>query len=476
MFNQGSLAPKISYKHFFNINLNRLLLILKFVFMSSILIKSVTIVNEGQIFIGDVFIKDGLIEQIASSLNLYADRLINAEGLHLFPGCIDDQVHFREPGLTHKADIFTESRAAVAGGITTFMEMPNTVPNTLTQELLADKYEIAAKTSAANYSFYMGAGNDNLEEVLKTNPRHVCGVKVFMGSSTGNMLVDNEKTLDGIFSRVPILIATHCEDEATIRANALKFEKLYGDNLTPEMHPQIRSAEACFISSSLAVSLAKKYNTRLHILHISTAIETDLFDNSIPLDQKRITAEACIHHLWFSDADYVKKGNWIKWNPAIKSAADRDAIFKAVLDDRIDVIATDHAPHTIEEKSRTYAKAPSGGPLVQHALPAMLEFYKQGKISLEKIVEKMAHNPAICFRVENRGFIREGYWADLVLVDLNKPATVSSENILSKCGWSPFEGQTFGASVVSTIVSGNLVYDNGRIRDGIIGKRLLFNR
>lgn len=444
--------------------------------MYSILIKSATIVNEGQLFIGDVFIKDSLIVQIASSLNLPADKVIYAEGLHLLPGCIDDQVHFREPGLTHKANIFSESRAAVAGGITSFMEMPNTVPNTLTQELLEDKYEIAAKTSAANYSFFMGAGNDNLEEVLKTNARNVCGVKVFMGSSTGNMLVDNEKTLEGIFSRVPLLIATHCEDEATIRANTLKFKEFYGENLTPEMHPKIRSAEACFISSSFAVRMAKKYNTRLHILHISTAIETSLFDNTIPLDQKRITAEACIHHLWFSDADYAKKGNWIKWNPAIKSAADRDAIFKAVLDDHIDVIATDHAPHTIEEKSQKYSKAPSGGPLVQHALPAMLEFHKQGKISLEKIAEKMAHSPAICFQVKNRGFIREGYWADLVLVDLNKPSTVSRDNVLSKCGWSPFEGQTFSASVVHTIVSGNLIYENGRIQDGVFGQRLLFNR
>ena len=444
--------------------------------MSSIIIKSATIVNEGRTFIGDVFIKNGLIEQIGSSLNMAADKVINAEGLHLFPGCIDDQVHFREPGLTHKADIFTESRAAIAGGITSFMEMPNTVPNTLTQELLEDKYQIAGRTSAANYSFFMGAGNDNLEQVLKTDPKNVCGIKVFMGSSTGNMLVDNEKTLDGIFSRTSMLVATHCEDEATIRANAERFNLQYGDDLTSEMHPLIRNAEACFISSSLAVGLAKKYNTRLHILHISTAIETSLFDNSIPLEKKRITSEACIHHLWFSDADYAKKGNWIKWNPAIKTAADRDEIFKAVLDDRIDVIATDHAPHTIEEKSQPYSKAPSGGPLVQHALIAMLEFYKQGKISLEKIVEKMAHSPAICFQIENRGFIREGYWADLVLVDLNKRSTVNRVNVLSKCGWSPFEGQTFASSVVSTIVSGNLVYENGKITDGVFGKRLVFNR
>ena len=444
--------------------------------MSTILIKSASIVNEGQIFIGDVFIKDGFIEQIGSGLNMYADKEINAEGLHLLPGCIDDQVHFREPGLTHKADIFTESRAAVAGGITSFMEMPNTVPNTLTQELLEDKFNIASRSSIANYSFFMGAGNDNLEEVLKTNPRNVCGIKVFMGSSTGNMLVDNEKTLEGIFSKAPTLVATHCEDEATIRANAERFNTIYGDQLTPDMHPLIRNAESCYISSSFAVGLAKKFNTRLHVLHISTAIETSLFDNSIPLSQKRITSEACIHHLWFSDADYASKGNWIKWNPAIKTAADRDEIFKAVLDNRIDVIATDHAPHTIDEKSQPFSKAPSGGPLVQHALPAMLEFYRQGKISLEKVVEKIAHSPAICFQIENRGFIREGYWADLVLVDLNKPLTVSRSNVLSKCGWSPFEGQTFSSSVVSTIVSGKLVYEQGVIKDGIVGKRLSFNR
>ena len=444
--------------------------------MSSIIIKSATIVNEGRTFIGDVFVKNGLIEQIGSSLNISADKEINAEGLHLFPGCIDDQVHFREPGLTHKANIYTESRAALAGGITSFMEMPNTIPNALTQELLEDKYQIASQTSAGNYSFFMGAGNENLDEVLKTDPKNVCGIKVFMGSSTGDMLVDNEKTLEGIFSKTPMLVATHCEDEATIRANSAQFKIQYGENLTPEMHPLIRNAEACYISSSLAVGLAKKFNTRLHILHISPAIETFLFDNSIPLDKKRITSEACIHHLWFSDADYAKKGNWIKWNPAIKTAADRDEIFKAVFDDRIDVIATDHAPHTIEEKLLPYSKAPSGGPLVQHALIAMIEFYKQGKITLEKIIEKMAHNPAICFQIEKRGFIREGYWADLVLVDLNKKITVSKSNLLYKCGWSPFEGQTFGSVVVSTIVSGNLVYENGKLLDGIFGKRMVFNR
>ena len=444
--------------------------------MASILIKSATIVNEGKLFVGDLLIKDKKIEKIASTINVFADTVINAEGLHLFPGCIDDQVHFREPGMTHKADIFTESRAAVAGGITSFMEMPNTIPNTLTQELLADKYEIASKTSAANYSFFMGAGNDNLEEVLKTDPRTVCGIKVFMGSSTGNMLVDNEKTLEGIFSKAPILVAVHCEDESTIRANAENFKALYGDKLTPEMHPLIRSADACYKSSSFAVQLAKKYNTRLHILHISTARETHLFDNTIPLSEKRITSEACIHHLWFSDKDYVKKGNWIKWNPAIKSGEDRHEILNAVLDDRIDIIATDHAPHTIEEKSQPYITAPAGGPLVQHALIAMLQLFEQGKISLEKIAEKMAHSPAICFQVENRGFIREGYWADVVLVDLAKPTEVNRQNILAKCGWSPFEGLIFSSSIHTTIVSGRIAYQNGRVVEGGVGERLLFER
>ncbi|HEY1025695.1 MAG TPA: dihydroorotase, partial [Sphingobacteriaceae bacterium] len=387
--------------------------------MSSILIKSATIVNEGRQFTGDLFIKDGVIDHVNTSISRPADREINAEGLFLLPGCIDDQVHFREPGLTHKADIFTESRAAVAGGITSFMEMPNTVPNTLTQELLDEKYRIAAKTSLANYSFYMGAGNDNLEEVLKTDPRNVCGIKVFMGSSTGNMLVDNEKTLEGIFGKAPMLIATHCEDEGIIQHNLMQYKHQYGEEITPEMHPLIRSTEACYTSSSVAIELARKYNSRLHILHISTAEETELFNNRIPLIEKRITAEACIHHLWFSKEDYAEKGNWIKWNPAVKASSDREAILKAVLNDHIDVIATDHAPHTIEEKMKPYLQAPSGGPLVQDALPAMLQLYHQGKVTLEKIVEKMAHNPAICFQVEKRGFIREGFYADLVLVDLN---------------------------------------------------------
>jgi len=442
----------------------------------SVLIKSATIVNEGRQFIADVFIKDGLIEQIGTELNKKADQEIRAEGKYLLPGCIDDQVHFREPGLTHKADIHSESRAAVAGGITSFMEMPNTVPNTLTQELLEQKYQIAAKQSLANYSFFMGASNDNLSEVLKTDPKIVCGIKVFMGSSTGNMLVDNEKTLEGIFANTPMLIATHCEDEAIIRDNIEKFRLRYGENITIEMHPLIRSAESCYKSSSFAVSLAKKYNSRLHILHISTAIETKLFDNTIPLEEKKITAEACIHHLWFSDEDYKQKGNRIKWNPAIKTTTDRESILKAVLDGRIDIIATDHAPHTIEEKSKPYLEAPSGGPLVQHALPALLEMYHRGKISLEQIVEKTAHNPAICFRIQNRGFIREGYWADLVLVDLNDAWVVKKENILYKCGWSPFEGQTFRSKITHTFVSGQLVWENGNLRETAPGKRLLFTR
>ncbi len=444
--------------------------------MSSILIKSATIINEGRSFEGDVLIRDGFMEKIGGDISADTRTVINAHGLHLFPGCIDDQVHFREPGLTHKADIRSESRAAVAGGITSFMEMPNTVPNTLTRELLEDKYRIASNSSAANYSFFMGAANDNLDEVLRTDPRQVCGIKVFMGSSTGNMLVDNTATLEGIFSQAPTLVAVHCEDESTIRANMEQFRNIYGEDLKPEMHPQIRSAEACYRSSSHAVELAKRHNTRLHILHISTGIETHLFDNTIPLAQKRITAEACVHHLWFYDADYAHKGNWIKWNPAIKSGEDRDAILQAVLDDRIDVIATDHAPHTIEEKSQPYSKAPSGGPLVQHALVAMLDLYHTGKISLEKIVQKMAHDPATCFQVEKRGFIREGYYADLVLADLAKPFTVTRENILSKCGWSPFESHTFGSSVVTTIVSGNIVYRDGKIVEGTGGMRLVFDR
>jgi dihydroorotase len=444
--------------------------------MPSILIKSATVVNENQQFIADILIKDGLIKRIDKQLNVVADQIINAEGLYLFPGAIDDQVHFREPGLTHKADIYSESRAAVAGGITSFMEMPNTVPNTLTQELLADKYAIAANKSLANYSFFMGASNNNLDEVLRTDIKNVCGIKVFMGSSTGNMLVDDPGTLENLFAQSPMLIATHCEDEATIKSNLSHYKELLGENIPVRLHPKIRSEEACYLSSSMAVDLAKKHNTRLHILHISTEKETYLFDNTTPLKDKRITAEACVHHLWFSDKDYETKGNLIKWNPAVKKESDRDGILKAVLNGRIDVIATDHAPHTIEEKALPYLQAPSGGPLVQHALPAMLELYHQGKITLEQIAEKMAHNVAICFEIEKRGFIREGYFADLVLVDLNKPWQVNTDNILYKCKWSPFEGTTFQSSIIHTIVSGNLAWSNGAFTTDIAGKRLSFLR
>ncbi|OWK71122.1 dihydroorotase [Pedobacter sp. AJM] len=444
--------------------------------MNAYLIKAATIVNEGQKIVADVLIKDGLIEKIGQNLSAPEAQEINAEGQYLLPGMIDDQVHFREPGLTHKADIFTESMAAVAGGITSFMEMPNTVPNTLTQELLADKYAIAAETSLANYSFYMGASNDNIDEVLKTDPKNVCGIKVFMGSSTGNMLVDNEKTLENIFSKAPILVATHCEDEATIRHNLAAFKAKYGDDLTIDMHPLIRSAEACYTSSSLAVELAKRYQTRLHILHISTAKEIALFDHTTPLKDKKITAEACIHHLWFNDKDYASKGNFIKWNPAVKTEDDQKGVLQGVLNDYIDVIATDHAPHTLEEKNQPYAQAPSGGPLVQHALPALLEMHLQGKISLEKIAEKTAHNLAICFDIEKRGFIREGYWADLVLVDLKDSWKVTKLNNFYKCGWSPFDGDTFQASITHTFVSGNLAYQNGKFTTDQIGKRLTFAR
>jgi dihydroorotase len=442
----------------------------------SILIKNATLVNEGTQVKADVYLKDGLIHAIGNYLSIEADSVIDATGKYLLPGIIDDQVHFREPGLTHKGTIFSESRAAVAGGITSFMEMPNTVPNVFTQELLEDKYQIAERTSLANFSFFMGASNDNIAEVLKTNPHTVCGIKVFMGSSTGNMLVDNAETLEKIFSSSNMLIATHCEDESTIRNNTEIFNAKYGENIPVACHPLIRSAEACYTSSSLAVSLAKKHGSRLHVLHISTEKELSLFENKIPLKDKKITAEACIHHLWFSDADYQKKGMLIKWNPAIKTDTDRKAILAAVLDGRIDVIATDHAPHTLEEKNNTYLKAPSGAPLVQHSLVTMLELFHMKKITLEKIVEKMCHNVAILFQIEKRGFIREGYWADLVLVDLNKPWTVNTSNILYQCGWSPMEGQTFTASISHTFVNGHLAYENGILNDETRGKRLLFNR
>jgi dihydroorotase len=445
--------------------------------MKSTLIHNAYLVNEGRIFKGWILIADGLIAGISEEGTGQlpnAEVRIDAGGKYLLPGLIDDQVHFREPGLTHKGDIHSESRAAVAGGITSYMEMPNTVPNTLTQKLLEEKYELAASNSFANYSFFMGASNDNLDEVLLTNPRNVCGIKIFMGSSTGDMLVDNHSTLESIFSSCKMLIATHCEDETTIRNNTIIFREKYGDNIPVDCHPLIRSAEACYKSSSFAVALAKKHNTRLHILHISTAIETNLFDNSLPLRKKRITAEACIHHLWFSDADYAAKGNLIKWNPAVKTKADRDAILKAVLDNHIDIIATDHAPHTLQEKSGAYMKAPSGGPLVQHALPAMLELHKQGKISIEKIVEKMCHAVSDCFRIEKRGYLRVGYHADLVLVDMDSSWTVDKSNIYYKCGWSPFEGTTFSTRVTHTFVNGALVFQQGRFDEQARGKRLSF--
>ena len=442
------------------------------------LIKNATIVNEGNVFLGDVLIENEIIKTISSTSITPppSSIIIDAKGKYLVPGVIDDQVHFREPGLTHKGTIYTEARAAVAGGITSFMDMPNTVPNTLTQALLEQKYLIASKTSLANYSFYMGASNNNIDEVLKTNPKNVCGVKIFMGSSTGNMLVDNHTTLSTIFSQCNLLIATHCEDEATIRGNTEKFKAKYSENIPIECHPLIRSEEACFKSSFLAIELAKKYNTRLHILHVSTAKELSLFDHTTPLKEKRITAEACIHHLWFSDEDYKTKGNFIKWNPAIKTKNDQDAILNGVLENKIDVICTDHAPHTLEEKNQSYLKAPSGGPLIQHSLVAMLEFVHRKKITIEKVVEKMSHALADCFQIEKRGYIREGYFADLVLVDLDSPWTVDQKNILSKCKWSPFEGITFQSKITHTFVNGYLVFHDGKLDESKKGKRLLFER
>ena len=445
--------------------------------MASILIVNGTLINEGKIFESDIFIKDGLIDQIGKDLShLSADEVIDASGKHVIPGLIDDQVHFREPGLTHKAEIYTESRAAVAGGITSFMEMPNTVPNTLTQELLQDKYDIASQRSVANYSFFMGASNDNLEEVLKTDPSNVCGIKIFMGSSTGNMLVDRQTTLEGIFKNAPTLIATHCESEEVIRANTAKAKEQYGEDVPIGQHPYIRSEEACYQSSSFAVNLAKSTGARLHILHISTEKELALFDHNSLLKDKKITSEACIHHLWFEEADYVEKGTLIKWNPAVKKASDRDAILNAVINNGIDVIATDHAPHTLQEKQNSYFGAPSGGPLVQHALPALLDLHHSGKISLEKIVEKTSHAVAELFEIDRRGYLREGYHADIAIVDLNSSWEVNRDNILSKCGWSPFEGHNFKSSVVHTLVNGNLVYSDNQVIEGNTGDRLRFNR
>ena len=444
--------------------------------MSVILFKSGTIVNEGKKFVGDVLVKDGRIEQIGTSISYDGNHEeVNIEGKLLLPGLIDDQVHFREPGLTHKGDIFTESRAAVAGGITSYMEQPNTKPAATTIEELEKKYKRASEVSIANYSFNMGATNDNLEELKKVSKTEVAGIKIFMGSSTGNMLVDAQNTLEGIFQLDHQLI-THCEDEGTIRANLEKAKAQYGENIPMRMHPVIRSEEACYLSSSFAVELAKKYNSRLHVFHISTAKETELFTNKIPLSEKRITSEVCIHHLWFDDSQYDTKGSLIKWNPAVKTVADRDGLWEALLDDRLDVVATDHAPHTMDEKNNPYLSAPSGGPLVQHALQAMLQKVEEGKISIEKVVEKMAHAPADLFRIEGRGYIREGYYADLVVVDPSKSQTVSKDNLFYKCGWSPFEGETFSNVVEATYVNGNCVYHKGLIQETTVGSRLKYNR
>lgn len=446
--------------------------------MNLILIKNAQIVNEGSIKEGDVLIDGEFITDIDISISSKSadTKVIDAEGKFLLPGVIDDQVHFREPGLTHKATIETESKAAVAGGITSFIEMPNTKPQATTQELLEQKFDIASKSSYANYSFMIGGTNDNLEELLKTNPTNVAGIKLFLGSSTGNMLVDNEEVLEKIFSSTKMLIAVHCEDENTIKNNLESYLKEYGDDIPIELHPKIRSEQACYLSSSKAIKLAKKTGARLHVFHISTAKETQLFTNRIPVDKKQITSEVCVHHLLFDESDYTSKGSYIKWNPAIKTAKDKEGLWKALLNDRIDVIATDHAPHTKEEKKQVYTKSPSGAPLVQHALPAMLKAHRQDIISIEKIVEKMCHNPAKIFRIEKRGFIKKGYYADLVLIDIASPWTVNADNILYKCGWSPFEGTTFYSKITHTFVNGNLAYEFGKFSNTINGKRLLFNR
>ena len=446
--------------------------------MKSVLIKNAKIVNEGTIFEGDVLIENEFIVEIAETISAKssATKIINAEGNYLIPGMIDDQVHFREPGLTHKGDIASESRAAVAGGITSFIEMPNTNPQTVTIELLEEKFAIAAENSMANYSFMFGGTNDNLEEILKVDPKTVAGLKLFLGSSTGNMLVDNEQVLEKIFSSTPLLISVHCEDEETIKNNLAKYKEEYGDDIPMKFHHLIRSEEACYISSSKAIELAKKTGARLHVFHLSTAKEMSLFTNKIPLEEKKITAEVCIHHLWFTNEDYDKKGTLIKWNPAVKTQADKDALWEALNDGRIDVIATDHAPHTLEEKKNPYTSAPSGGPLVQHAVVALFEAFHQGKISVEKIVEKMAHNPAKLFKIEKRGFIKVGYYADVVIVDAGLPWSVKKENILYKCGWSPFEGFTFKSRITHTFVNGEMVYNNFKVKDIRVGKRLTFDR
>lgn len=443
--------------------------------MSKFIIKQAHVINEGKTEVLDLLIQNDRIEKIASTINDPHAKEINAEGLFLMPGAIDDQVHFREPGLTHKGDIMSESRAAAVGGVTTFFEMPNTSPQAVTQSLLADKYAIAQTNAFANYSFFMGTTNDNYDEVMRTDPKTVCGIKIFMGSSTGNMLVDDAIVLEKIFANAPTIIATHCEDEQTIKNNLAHYLAESNQQLNIHHHPLIRSEQACYLSSSMAIELAKKNGTRLHILHISTGIETTLFTNKIPLKDKKITSEACIHHLWFSDEDYKEKGNFIKWNPAVKTANDRSKIWEALLDGRIDVIATDHAPHTFDEKNQAYAQAPSGGPLVQHSIQAMFDFYHQNKISKEMIVEKMCHNPAILFNVKERGYIREGYFADLVLVQ-PKPQLVKKEELLYKCGWSPFENHTFNYRIHTTFINGVPVYENGILHSNPNGQRVEFER
>lgn len=442
------------------------------------LIKNARIVNEGEIQEGDVLIENGRIARVDRHISPRNGnvKLIDAHGMYLIPGVIDDQVHFREPGLTHKSEIYTEAKAAVAGGITSYIEQPNTVPQATTVDLVEQKFQRASEVSLANYGFNIGATNNNIEELLKVDKRTIPGVKIFMGSSTGNMLVDDMKALERIFSEVDLQLITHCEDEETIRTNLEKYKSEYGDDIPMRFHPIIRSEEACLLSSSSAVKLAKKHNSRLHVYHISTGVETDLFDNSIPLEEKRITSEACVHHLWFNDTHYDAKGSLIKWNPAVKTEEDRLKIWEAVLDDRIDVIATDHAPHTKEEKANPYTSAPSGGPLVQHALVALMEFVNNGTISMEKLVEKLCHNPAKLFRIQERGFIREGYHADLVLVEPSRPWTVNEENTLSKCGWSPFEGSTFKARVSHTFVNGNIVYRKGQFDESVMGQRMVYDR
>ncbi len=444
--------------------------------MGQVLIKNARVVNENSIFESDVLLQDDIILKIDQSIGSKTARVIDLQGNYLFPGIIDDQVHFREPGLTHKGDIASESRAAIAGGITTYMEQPNTNPQTTTLENLEAKFAIAAKTSYANYSFLLGGTNDNLEEIKKLDKNACSGIKLFLGSSTGNMLVDDEAVLENIFRNTELVISAHCEDEHTIRENIEKYKAIYGLDIPIKCHPLIRSEAACYLSSSKAIALAKKTGARLHVFHVSTGLETALFRNDIPLEEKKITSEVCIHHLWFSDADYQTKGALIKWNPAVKTALDREKLWEALLDDRIDVVATDHAPHTLDEKSGTYFNTPSGGPLVQHALPAMLEKYHQNVISLEKIAAKMCHNPAKLFQIKGRGFIREGYYADLVAVNLNKPWMVSKETLAYKCGWSPFEGNTFTSHITHTFINGHLAYENGNFSIFKNAKRLTFNR